>query len=320
MKYKDFYQTLGVERNATIDEIKKAYRKLAHKYHPDVTKDPKGEEKFKEIAEAYATLKNSEKRKEYDALGNRSAGDDFSPPPGWQSQYGATSSDFDDVDLSDLFNSFRSGGQFNTHRQRNNYPENGQDYSVSTSIPLETIFSGGKEDVSFELPELDEKGLPHRQRQTLRVTIPVGAKEGQRLRLAGKGGAGINGGKAGDLYVVLSIQPHPIYSVKGLDLYFDLLITPWEAVLGTSTVISTMGGNFNLSIKPGTSSGIKLRLSKQGLHTTSGAIGDLYAVIQIVVPKKSSDEEYKLYEKLATISHFKARENSSRESVQKEAI
>jgi len=315
MKYKDFYQTLGIERDATLDDIKKAYRKLAHKYHPDVSSDAKGEEKFKEVAQAYATLKNPEKRKEYDALGQRSDGDNFSPPPEWQTHYGATGSDFDNVDLSDLFNAFQSSGQFNTHHQRQHFPENGQDYSVTASIPLETIFSGGKADVSIALPELDEKGLPHRLRQTLRVTIPIGAKEGQRLRLVGKGGAGVNGGKAGDLYVIISILPHPIYSVDGLDLFFDLFLAPWEAVLGTSIVITTLSGTFNLSIKPGTSSGVKLRLSKQGLHGKSGAIGHLYAVVQLVVPKKSSEEEHKLYAQLAAISHGSPRDNVHKESL-----
>ena len=314
MKYKDFYQTLGVERDAKADEIKKSYRKLAHKYHPDVSKDPKGEEKFKEVAEAYATLKDPDKRKEYDALGRRTAGEDFRPPPEWQNQYGASDSDFDDVDLSDLFRSFRTGGNFNARHQSNNFSENGQDYSVNTSVPLETIFSGGKADVTVELPELDDKGLPHRQRQTLRVTIPIGAKEGQRLRLVGKGGAGIHGGRAGDLYVVISIQPHPIYTVKGLDLYFDLLLSPWEAVLGTSILISTMSGSFNLTINPGTSSGIKLRLAKQGLHNSAGAVGSLYAVVQIVVPKNATEPEQKLYQQLADISHFTARTEDATQS------
>jgi curved DNA-binding protein len=315
MKYKDYYQTLDVERNATIDDIKKAYRKLAHKYHPDVSKDPKGEEKFKEIAEAYATLKNAEKRKEYDDLGKRPAGESFAPPPEWQQQYGASGSSFDDVDISDLLNAFMSGGRTDgSSRRHSSRPMPGDDYSVTVSVSLEKIYSGGETDVAVEMPEYDDNGLPHRVPHTFRVAIPKGATEGQRLRLAGKGGPGRNGGKSGDLYVALTIAPHPIFRVTGRDLFFDLSLTPSEAVLGATVEIPTLGGKLELNVKPGTSSGQRLRLAKRGLPSQHGDAGNLYAVIQIVVPKKISERERELYEQLAAASDSNVREHEKKES------
>jgi len=309
MKYKDYYQTLGIERSASTDDIKKAYRKLAHKYHPDVSKDPKGEEKFKEIAEAYATLKNTEKRQEYDDLGTRPDGESFTPPPEWQHQYGAGDSGFEDVDISDLLNAFRSGGFSNGSKNRHaNRPSPGDDYSVNVSVSLENIYSGGATDVTVELPEFDKNGLPHRKPHTFRVNIPKGATEGQRLRLAGKGGPGRNDGKSGDLYVVLNIAPHSLFRVSGRDLFFDLALAPWEAALGAKIQIPTLGGKVELEVKPGTSSGQRLRLSKRGLPSQHGDAGDLYATTQIVVPKKTSVHEQQLYEQLAAASDFNPRE------------
>jgi len=315
MKYKDYYQTLGVERTASIDDIKKAYRKLAHKYHPDVSKDPKGEEKFKEIAEAYATLKDADKRQEYDALGQRPVGESFAPPPEWQQQYGASGSSFDDVDISDLLNAFRSRSSGNGAGHRHaKMSMPGDDYTVSISVPLEKIYTGGETDVSVEIPEYDENGLPHRVQRTYRINIPKGATQGQRLRLAGKGGPGLNGGRSGDLYVTLTIATHPLFRVSGSDLSFDLLLAPWEAALGTTIEIPTLGGKLELHVKPGTCSGQRLRLAKRGLPSQHGDAGNLYAVAQIMVPKKMNDRERDLWVQIAVASDFKAREHISKES------
>jgi curved DNA-binding protein len=313
MKYKDYYRALGIERSASTDDVKKAYRKLAHLYHPDVSKDPKGEEKFKEVAEAYATLKNTEKRQEYDKLGERSAGESFAPPPEWQQQYGADASAFDDVDISDILNAFRSGGR-GSNRARPDILVPGDDYSVAVAVALEKIYSGGETDVSVELPEYDEHGLPHRAARTFRVTIPKGATEGQRLRLAGKGGPGRNGGKSGDLYVVLSIAPHPLFRASGRDLYLDLALAPWEAQLGAVVELPTLGGSVELTVKAGTSSGQQLRLGGRGMPSPDGGVGDLYAVVQIVLPKTVSKAEQELYEKLAAASDFKPRAHFKKES------
>lgn len=308
MKFKDYYQALGVERTATDAEIKKAYRKLAQKYHPDVTKDPQGEEKFKEIAEAYATLKDPEKRAEYDSLGSRPAGQEFSPPPEWQQQYGGGESFFDDVDLSDILSAFtssrRRGG-----RGGGNFPMPGKDYEVHVSVSLEQVYQGAEVDVRVEVPEYDPNGLLHRVPRTFRITIPKGATDGQRLRLAGKGGQGLNGGKPGDLYVVISVMPHPLYRVSGRDLYIDLPLAPWEAVLGAKVQLPTLGGVVELSVKPGTTAGRQLRLSKRGMPAPDGSAGDLFAVARIEVPKTPTARERELFEQLAAASHFNPREH-----------
>lgn len=306
MKYKDYYQILGLERTATLADIKNAYRKLAHKTHPDVSEDPQGEEKFKGIAEAYSTLKNPEKREEYDKLGQRSAGEDFAPPPEWQQQYGADAASFDDVDIADLLNAFRFHG-----RSVASAPSQGENYSVSVAVPLEKIYHGGETDVSLELPEYDEKGLPHRVPRTFRIKIPKGAVEGQRLRLAGKGGPGNHGGKSGDLYIVIALAPHDLFRVSGRDLSLDVPIAAWEAALGASIMMPTLGGNIELKIKPGSSSGQRLRIPHYGLPKFDRASdtggGDLYAVIKIVVPKQSSQAEQDLYQQLASVSEFRPR-------------
>ena len=305
MKFKDYYQALGVEHTATIDEIKQAYRKLAHKYHPDISKDPKGEEKFKEIGEAYATLKDPEKRQAYDNLGKHAAGEQFTPPPDWQQQFHTNEAGFDDVDLSDLFAAFsrtRHNGQ-----APGKFPLPGQDYELTVSITLEQIFRSEEIEVHADLPEYDQNGLAHRVAHTFRITIPKGAADGQRLRLAGKGGHGLNGGRPGDLYIALALQPHPLYRISGRDLYLDLPLTPWEAVLGAAIQIPTLAGPVELNVKPGTGVGQKLRLAKRGLAAADGSIGALYAVVQIAVPVTVSARERELFEQLAAASDFNPR-------------
>lgn len=303
MKFKDYYQALGLERTASEADIKKAYRKLAHQYHPDVSKDPQGEEKFKELAEAYATLKDPEKRQAYDNLGQRNGGEQFTPPPDWQQRYKTDAAGFDDVDLADIFAAFSQAGG----RQRQDMPRPGQDYEIAARVTLEQIFRGGEIEVGAELPEYDQNGLPHRVAHVFKITIPNGAADGQRLRLPGQGGHGVNGGRAGDLYVVLALQVHPLYRVSGRDLYLDLPLAPWEAVLGGSIEIPTLAGPVALNIKPGTLAGQKLRLAKRGLSARDGSSGALYAVVRIEVPGQASPREHVLYEQLAANSSFKPR-------------
>lgn len=306
MKYKDYYQALGVDRNASTDDIKKAYRKLAHKYHPDVSKEPEAERKFKEVAEAYATLKDPEKRQDYDSLGKRPAGEAFSPPPEWQRYYGAGASAFDDVELSDILGAFRSGGRSSQRRGPGASPFPGQDFEVAVAVPVEVIHSGGETEVSVEMPEYDARGLPHRVPRTFRVKIPKGALEGQCLRLAGKGGPGRHGGKPGDLYIVLGIAEHPWYRVSGRDLYLDVPLAPWEAVLGAKVEIPTPGGKIELNIKSGTTAGQRLRIPGRGLPSSTGN-GDFFAVVRIEVPKQVGKREQELYESLAATSSFNPR-------------
>lgn len=307
MKFKDYYQALGVERDATADEIKKSYRKLAHKYHPDVSKDPAGEEKFKAVAEAYATLKDPDKRQAYDDLGRRPAGEPFTPPPDWQQRFHMDESGFEDVDLSDLFAAFGRTGPGG--RQRHDPPQRGQDFEISAPVTLEQIFHGGEIEVRAELPEYDPGGLAHRVARTFRVTIPKGAGDGYRLRLAGKGGPGHKGGPVGDLYVALALQPHPLYRPSGRDLYLDLPLTPWEAALGAKVEIPTLAGSVTVTVKPGTRPGSKLRLARRGLTATDGSIGDLYALVRIDVPVTLSPAEHDLFVQLAALSGFNPRQH-----------
>lgn len=311
MKYKDFYQALGVARDASQADIKKAYRKLAHQYHPDISKDPDGEEKFKVVAEAYKTLKDPETRKEYDDLGMQRPNEQFTPPPEWQQQYGAGANGFDDVDLSDLLRAFRQQGGEDGRRAVRPIP--GEDYEVAVNLTLEQIHAGSETDVRVELPEYDPQGLPRRVMRTYRITIPKSAADGQKLRLGGKGGPGLHGGRDGDLYVVLRLAPHRLYRVSGRDLYLDLPLAPWEAVLGTTVEIPTLGGKVSLVVKPFTKSGQKLRLAKRGLPVGGDASGDLYAVVQVVVPDTASEATKALYQQLADQSAFDPRKHFASE-------
>ena len=306
MKYKDYYAALGVGRDASADAIKKAYRKLAHQYHPDVSKDPGGEEKFKEIAEAYATLKDSEKRAAYDQLGSHPTGENFEPSPAWEKQFGGAQFSFDNLDLSDLFAAFASG------RQRSGspgaaHPAAGQDYEVTATISLADIFRGTLLDLNLTVPDYDEHGRLHRVSRTFKTRLPQGIADGQKLRLAGKGGRGFQGGRNGDLYLTIVLNSHPLYRVKDHDLYFDLPLAPWEAGLGADIDIPTFGGTVRLKVPAGTPAGQKMRIAKRGLPKSDGSAGDLYALIQIVVPTVLSERERSLFRELADGSAFNPR-------------
>ncbi len=308
MKYKDYYAVLGVERGANAAEIKKAYRKLAHRYHPDVSKDKDAEEKFKEVSEAYDTLKNAEKRAAYDQLGTYQAGQDFQPPPNWEQEYSAAPGEapfsFEDLDLSDLFANLRGGGR---HSRRQDMPIRGEDYEVTTQLSLADVYNGAEITLNLTMPDYDAKGFLRGVPQSIKVRVPKGATDGQRLRLSGKGGKGFNGGPAGDLYLDIVLQPHPLLRVTGHDLYLDLPLAPWEAALGTTVEVPTLGGTVRLKVKPGTAAGQQLRLAKRGLPKPRGGEGDLFAIVQIVNPTVVSERERELFEQLAATSHFNPR-------------
>lgn len=310
MKFKDYYEALGVARDASADEIKKAYRKLAHKYHPDVSKDPEGEAKFKDVAEAWATLKDPDKRAAYDQLGSHRTGEDFVPPRGWQHDFGPQysgdrSASFDDVDLSDLFAAFASGRQ--RGGSRGHFERRGQDYEVSAPVTLEQIHSGAEIEVSISVPQHDTQGAVHRVPRTYSIRIPKGAEDGQRLRLPGKGGQGADGGRDGDLYVAIALQPHRLFRVSGKDVYIDLPLAPWEAVLGATVAVPTLGGPVELRVAPGTGAGQKLRLAKRGLSDGKGGAGDLYALVRIEVPRQPSERESELFRQMGEASSFDPR-------------
>jgi curved DNA-binding protein len=309
MKYSDYYAALGVERGASQAEIKKAYRRLAQKYHPDVSKEPEAEARFKEIAEAYQTLKDPEKRAAYDSLGQRPQGEEFRPPPDWARQHGAADSQFsfDDLDFADLFSRFGAragrGGPFGG----GNGAMPGQDFEVPVQISIEDAFRGTTLELQLSMPEYDAQGQLKRVPHNVKARVAPGAVDGQRLRLPGKGGKGFNGGRAGDLYLDISLKPHRLYRASGHDLYVDLPLAPWEAALGASVEVPTPAGAVNLKVRPGTSSGQKLRLGGRGLPRPRGGAGDLFAVVQIVVPPELSARERELYGELQGTSAFNPR-------------
>jgi curved DNA-binding protein len=313
MKYKDYYAILGVERGASDEAIKKAYRRLAHKYHPDVSKEADGEERFKEVAEAYQTLKDPQKRAAYDQLGTHSAGQDFQPPPDWRQQWQPSEPEAfsaEDLDLSALFEHLRAGRGAGEARRS----MAGPDYEVAVPITIEQAYSGSEIELDLNMPEYDAQGRLHRTPHSFKARIPKGATDGQRLRVPGKGGKGLNGGRNGDLYLNISLLPHAYYRVSGHDLYLDLPLTPWEAVLGTSVEVPTPGGSVRLKVPPGTQAARQLRLPGRGLPRPRGAEGDLYAVVQIAVPSVVNERERALYQQLSQGTAFDPRAHFAPES------
>ena len=310
MKYKDYYATLGVARDAGEPEIKKAYRKLARKYHPDVSKEEGAEEKFKEVSEAYETLKDAEKRAAYDQLGRHQPGEQFQPPPGWERSFGEQSPgsgsfSFDDVDLADLFAGLAGRGRRGARRP--DMPIPGQDFEAAVRISFDQAYKGTEVEFDMAVAEPDENGALRRVPRKIRVRIPKGVADGQKLRVPGKGGKGMNGGRDGDLYLDIEVQSHPLYRADGLDLYMDLPLAPWEAVLGARVEVPTPGGRVTLKVPANTHAGQKLRLSGRGLARPDGTSGHLYAVAQIVVPTVVDERQRSLFTQLKDASAFNPR-------------
>jgi curved DNA-binding protein len=308
MKYKDYYKILGVERSATEADIKKAYRKLARKYHPDVSKERDAEERFKELGEAYEVLKDSEKRKAYDEMGSYQPGQDFRPPPGWEQAFQSGGmhgfADEGDIDLFDLLSGL--GGGFRRARGGAGFRAPGQDYEVTVHLSVEEAARGVEIEVPLSTAELTEEGVVRRTTRTVKVRIPKGATDGQRLRVPGKGGSG-QGGHHGDLYVNIHLRPHDLFRVSGHDLYLELPVAPWEAALGAEVQVPTLDGRISVKVPAGSRAGQKLRVRGKGLPRPGGGEGDLYAVLQVVTPSVLSEREKQLYSELQKVSSFNPR-------------
>jgi curved DNA-binding protein len=302
MEFKDYYQTMGVARDATQDQIKRAYRKLARKYHPDVSKEPDAEARFKEVGEAYEVLKDPEKRAAYDQFGaNWKAGQDFHPPPDWDAGFEFSGGGYTDAggqDHSAFFEELfgrRYAGATGQGRRRT-FRMRGEDHHAKVLIDLEDSFAGATRTITLRMPELTDDGHLTTRDHSLNVRIPKGIRSGQQIRLAGQGAAGIGGGEAGDLYLEVEFRDHPLYSVDGADIQLRLPVAPWEAALGATVKVPTPSGTVDLKIPAGSNQGRKLRLKGRGLPGKSP--GDLYVVLRVTLPPADSDAARQLYEQM----------------------
>ncbi len=329
MEYKDYYQIMGVERGATQDEIKRAYRKLARKYHPDVSKEADAEQRFKEVGEANEVLKDPEKRAAYDQLGaDWKGGQDFNAPPDWDAGFefggggftdgGAQYHGFNEAGgsaYSDFFESLfgqgfqQAGTRPGGYQQQSGFQSGGSDHHAKILIDLEDAMKGATRSISLRVPEVDASGHVITKERVLKINIPKGVKQGQHIRLGGQGNPGMGQGKAGDLYLEIEFNPHSIYRVEGRDVYLDLPVAPWEAALGASVKAPTPGGVVDLKIKPGSANGSKMRLKGRGIPASSSnnSAGDLYVVLQVALPPASTDSERAAYEKMQQSFSFNPR-------------
>jgi curved DNA-binding protein len=307
MKFKDYYETFGVPHSATQDDIKRTYRKLARKYHPDVSKDPDAEARFKELGEAYAVLKDPEKRAAYDQMGSQwKAGQDFQPPPGWDAGFEFSGRDFgsgDGMDHSDFFETLF--GRQARGTQRPGRHARGEDHHAKVLIDLEDAYRGAQRSISLRVPALDAQGHVTMRERRLDVSIPKGIRAGQHLRLTGQGELGLGEGPAGDLYLEIGFNPHPQFRIDGRDVYLDLPLAPWEAALGCSLTVPTPEGSVQLTVPAGSAAGRQLRLKGKGIP--GNPPGDLYAVLVIALPPAVSDSEKEAYRAMAKAFAFNAR-------------
>lgn len=311
MTYRDYYELLGVPRSADAAAIKKAYRRLARKLHPDVNKSPEAEARFKQISEAHEVLSDPEKRRRYDQLGaNWKTGDSFSPPPGWQNiRFDPRSEGVGNAfgGFSDFFESLFGGGGRNSFGDGSwNVPSRGSDQEAEIAISLEEAYHGTTRQISLRRSS-ERDGMPGVGIKTYAVKIPPGTTDGTRIRLGGQGGTGGRGGRAGDLFLHVHIQPHPIFRINGHDLECDLPLSPWEAALGAQVQAPTLDGPASLRISEGTQGGQRLRLRGKGLPAPGGTRGDLFAIIRVVIPHPLSASEKNLFEQLAAHSAFRPR-------------
>ncbi len=305
MEYKDYYNILGIERNAQKSDIKRAYRKLARKYHPDVSKENNAEEKFKEVNEAYEVLKSQEKRDAYDLLGEKGqhgqyGSEGFQPPPNWQdnvdfstgSHPHSSKHDFSSF-FADLFGHSHAGASPSSGQTHNS---KGDNIRAKVSIDLEDSINSTTRSFTLQMPEIDPSGQVSNQQRTLKVKIPKGIKAGQTIRLAKQGSAGIGDAPAGDLLLEVTFNEHPIYKTDGNDIYLNLPVTPWELALGAKIEIPTPTGKVGMTIPANSQQGRKLRLKGRGLP--SKQMGDFYVVLQVSIPPSTDPKAKALYEQM----------------------
>lgn len=312
MEYKDYYEIMGVKKDATQDEIKRAYRKLARKYHPDVSKEADAETKFKEVGEAYEVLKDPEKRTAYDQLGSQwQAGQDFHPPPGWDAGFEFSDGGAGGPDLggfSDFFESLYGRGFHRAGQQTGSgrgFQMRGDDHHAKVMVDLEDSYHGATRSITLQVSSLDDSGRVVTKPRTLKVRIPKGIRRGQQIRLAGQGGSGYGGGEAGDLYLEVDFSPHNHYRVEGADVYLELPLAPWEAALGASVKVPTPAGTVDLKIPAGSQPGKKLRLKGRGIPAREK--GDLYVVLQIALPRAQNETQRRIYEEMKQEFSFNPR-------------
>jgi curved DNA-binding protein len=298
VEFKDYYEIMGVARDASADEIKRAYRRLARKYHPDVSKEKDAEARFKEVGEAYEVLRDPEKRAAYDQLGRRPSGEDFRPPPNWNFEFEGEDRPGEHSDFFDqLFGGLgglRGGGG---RAGRGAFRSRGFDTSAQVEISLEEAFRGTTRTLSLQRVELDKDGKPQPRVQQLQVKIPAGVVEGQQIRVGSQGEPGIGGEAPGDLFLQLKIAPHRWFRLEGRDVWLELPVTPWEAALGETVRVPTLAGRVDLKIPKGSQTDRQLRLKERGLP--GNPAGDQFVVLKIVVPAADTGAREALYKQMA---------------------
>ncbi|MFT6878126.1 MAG: curved DNA-binding protein [Granulosicoccus sp.] len=317
MEFVDYYKVMDVAEDASAEKIKHSYRKLARKYHPDVSKEANGEEQFKKVAEAYQVLKDPERRKKYDELRQYGAGSGrgFSPPPGWHSQAGFDPGDFSGTgpepgEFSDFFEELfgqRAHSQ-RSHHAESNYAARGQDVHSRLEITLHDAFNGVSLPVGINRPTIHSDGSIRSKIRTVNIKIPKGVVNGQTIRLRGQGGSAIGDAPAGNLYIELTIADSNMFHLHDRDVTTTLLLTPWEAALGANIVVPTLAGKVNLTIPPNTANGHKLRMKGRGMSGESP--GDQYVVLTIVAPSVDTEAQKQLYRDMSELWSFNPRENT----------
>lgn len=309
MDFKDYYKILGVEPSADDKEIKAAYRKLARKYHPDVSKEKDAEAKFKDASEAYEALKSADKRAEYDELRKYGQhGQPFQGPPGWQSR-GGFGGGQDGGDFSDFFSSIFGSRGDGFGGQRRNPGRKGQDIELHVSVSLEETLSAESKQISFQLPQHNAMGQHvSNTTKSLNVKIPAGVADGERIRLKGQGAPGTGGGANGDVYLIIKLAPHPRFEVDGENLVITLPLAPWELALGAEVAVPTLTGKINLKVPAGSQNGQRMRAKGHGLLNKAGQRGYLFVQLKAVMPKQADDETVALWQELAKKAAFNPRE------------